>query len=154
MACHGVADSRVARQLGLPDGGVLLRQSAVEWRGSQLLSLIRWLISTAISTSSTIPSRDCPWWVMSEALVTMGWGSHGGGRLMLSARDRVVLLQHDGLRTLTGKTGLAMLRHRPGPIVAVVDPPGRRSFQPSPGLNVECPSWAVLKSSPLDLRWR
>ena len=34
----------------------------------------------------------------------------------------LVLLQHGGLSTLTGKTGLAMLRHRPGPIVAVIDP--------------------------------
>ena len=35
---------------------------------------------------------------------------------------RVVLLQHGGLASLTGKTGLAMLRHRAGPIVAVIDP--------------------------------
>ena len=41
---------------------------------------------------------------------------------MLAAVDRVVLLQHGGLDTLTGKTGLAMLRHRFGPIVAVIDP--------------------------------
>ena len=34
----------------------------------------------------------------------------------------VVLLQHGGLDNLTGKTGLAMLRHRKGPIVAVIDP--------------------------------
>ena len=33
-----------------------------------------------------------------------------------------VLLLHDGLDSLTGKTGLAMLRYRSGPIVAVVDP--------------------------------
>ena len=41
---------------------------------------------------------------------------------MLGANDRVVLLQHGGLDSLTGKTGLAMLRHRRGPIVAVIDP--------------------------------
>ena len=41
---------------------------------------------------------------------------------MLRAEHRVVLLQHGGLDNLTGKTGLAMLRHRQGPIVAVVDP--------------------------------
>ena len=35
---------------------------------------------------------------------------------------RLVLLQHGGLDNLTGKTGLAMLRHRDGPIVAVIDP--------------------------------
>ena len=34
----------------------------------------------------------------------------------------LVLLQHGGLDNLTGKTGLAMLRHRKGPIVAVIDP--------------------------------
>ena len=41
---------------------------------------------------------------------------------MLSSDDPVVLLQHGGLDSLTGKTGLAMLRHRRGPIVAVIDP--------------------------------
>jgi hypothetical protein len=34
----------------------------------------------------------------------------------------VVLLLHDGTANLAGKTGLAMLRYRKGPIVAVVDP--------------------------------
>jgi uncharacterized NAD-dependent epimerase/dehydratase family protein len=41
---------------------------------------------------------------------------------MLSPDQRVVLLLHGGLTDLSGKTGLAMLRYRPGPIVAVVDP--------------------------------
>ena len=41
---------------------------------------------------------------------------------MLSSDDPMVLLQHGGLDSLTGKTGLAMLRHRRGPIVAVIDP--------------------------------
>ena len=41
---------------------------------------------------------------------------------MLADQDPVVLLQHGGLDNLMGKTGLAMLRHRRGPIVAVIDP--------------------------------
>ena len=34
----------------------------------------------------------------------------------------LLLLQHGGLTSLTGKTGLALLRHRQGPIAAVIDP--------------------------------
>ena len=34
---------------------------------------------------------------------------------MLGADVPIVLLQHGGLATLTGKPGLAMLRHRPAP---------------------------------------
>ena len=34
----------------------------------------------------------------------------------------VLLLQHGGLTSLTGKTGLALLRYRRGPIAAVIDP--------------------------------
>ena len=41
---------------------------------------------------------------------------------MLNPSARVVLLQHDGLDNLSGKTGLALLRYRSGPIVAVIDP--------------------------------
>ena len=41
---------------------------------------------------------------------------------MLTADQPLVLLQHGGLSDLSGKTGLAMLRYRSGPIVAVVDP--------------------------------
>lgn len=41
---------------------------------------------------------------------------------MLTPDTPVVLLQHGGLDNLAGKTGLAMLRHRGGPIVAVIDP--------------------------------
>jgi len=41
---------------------------------------------------------------------------------VLKSDQRVVLLQHGGLADLSGKTGLAMLRYRRGPIVAVVDP--------------------------------
>lgn len=41
---------------------------------------------------------------------------------MFGADTPIVLLQHGGLDNLGGKTGLAMLRYRPGPIVAVVDP--------------------------------
>ncbi|MBM5806797.1 MAG: DUF1611 domain-containing protein [Cyanobacteria bacterium M_surface_10_m2_179] len=41
---------------------------------------------------------------------------------MLSADAPLVLLQHGGIDNLSGKTGLAMLRYRHGPIVAVIDP--------------------------------
>lgn len=41
---------------------------------------------------------------------------------MLTADAPLVLLQHGGLDNLSGKTGLAMLRYRHGPIVAVIDP--------------------------------
>jgi uncharacterized NAD-dependent epimerase/dehydratase family protein len=41
---------------------------------------------------------------------------------MLRADAPVVLLLHHGLDNLSGKTGLAMLRYRKGPILAVVDP--------------------------------
>ena len=41
---------------------------------------------------------------------------------MLSPDAPLVLLQHGGLDNLSGKTGLAMLRYRRGPIVAVIDP--------------------------------
>ena len=38
----------------------------------------------------------------------------------MSASAPIVLLQHGGLDDLSGKTGLAMLRYRSGPIVAVM----------------------------------
>lgn len=41
---------------------------------------------------------------------------------MLSPDAPLVLLQHGGLDNLSGKTGLALLRYRRGPIVAVIDP--------------------------------
>jgi len=41
---------------------------------------------------------------------------------MLSASAPLVLLLHGGLDNLSGKTGLALLRYRSGPILAVVDP--------------------------------
>ena len=41
---------------------------------------------------------------------------------MLDPCSPVVLLLHHGLDNLSGKTGLAMLRYRSGPIVAVIDP--------------------------------
>ena len=41
---------------------------------------------------------------------------------MLAANSPVLLLQHNGLTSLTGKTGLAFLRYRQGPVVAVLDP--------------------------------
>ena len=45
-----------------------------------------------------------------------------GGEPMLSADAPVLLLQHSGLDDLSGKTGLAFLRYRQGPVVAVLDP--------------------------------
>jgi len=44
------------------------------------------------------------------------------GAPMLSPDAPVVLLLHGGLDNLSGKTGLAMLRYRPGPFLAVIDP--------------------------------
>jgi uncharacterized NAD-dependent epimerase/dehydratase family protein len=44
---------------------------------------------------------------------------------LLGSDVPIVLLQHGGLDNLSGKTGLAMLRYRHGPIVAVVDPDHR-----------------------------
>ena len=41
---------------------------------------------------------------------------------MLSASAPLVLLLHGGLDNLSGKTGLALLRYRSGPILGVVDP--------------------------------
>jgi uncharacterized NAD-dependent epimerase/dehydratase family protein len=41
---------------------------------------------------------------------------------MLKPEHRVVVLLHGGLADLSGKTGLALLRYRPGPVAAVVDP--------------------------------
>ena len=41
---------------------------------------------------------------------------------MLSPQAPVVLLQHHGLDNLSGKTGLALLRYRQAPVLAVIDP--------------------------------
>ena len=41
---------------------------------------------------------------------------------MLPSDAPVVLLQHHGLDNLGGKTGLALLRYRRGPVAAVIDP--------------------------------
>ncbi|MEB3184345.1 MAG: DUF1611 domain-containing protein, partial [Cyanobacteriota bacterium] len=58
----------------------------------------------------------------------------------------IVLLLHGGLDNLAGKTGLAMLRYRPGPIVAVVDPAhAGRSLQAVSGIDRAVP---VLGSLP------
>jgi len=70
---------------------------------------------------------------------------------MLSPSAPVVLLQHGGLRGVFGKTGLAMLRYRPGPIVAVVDPDhaGADLFELT-GIPRPVPVVASLKEA---LRW-
>ncbi len=58
---------------------------------------------------------------------------------------RVVLLLHDGTTNLGGKTGLAMLRYRQGPIVAVVDPAqAGRSLQEVCGIDHPAPIVANL----------
>lgn len=61
---------------------------------------------------------------------------------------RLVLLQHGGLASLTGKTGLAMLRYRSGPIVAVIDPDhaGERLLGVT-GINRDVPVVADLASA-------
>ncbi|NJN30470.1 MAG: hypothetical protein HC824_08605 [Synechococcales cyanobacterium RM1_1_8] len=40
---------------------------------------------------------------------------------MLKSSDRLAILLHGGIRSGDGKTGLALLRYRQGPIVAVID---------------------------------
>ncbi len=64
---------------------------------------------------------------------------------MLRPEHRVVLLQHGGLADLSGKTGLAMLRYRSGPIVAVVDPEqAGRSLRAVSGIARDVPVLASL----------
>ena len=61
---------------------------------------------------------------------------------------RLVLLQHGGLASLTGKTGLAMLRHRAGPIVAVIDPDhAGQSLQRVTGIERDVPVVADLAAA-------
>ena len=61
---------------------------------------------------------------------------------------RLVLLQHGGLASLTGKTGLAMLRHRAGPIVAVIDPDhAGQSLQSVTGIERDVPVVADLAAA-------
>ena len=61
---------------------------------------------------------------------------------------RLVLLQHGGLASLTGKTGLAMLRHRAGPIVAVIDPDhAGQSLQRVTGIERDVPVVADLSAA-------
>jgi uncharacterized NAD-dependent epimerase/dehydratase family protein len=60
----------------------------------------------------------------------------------------VVLLQHGGLAGLAGKTGLAMLRYRSGPIVAVIDPDhAGRPLQAVTGIGREVPVVASLAAA-------
>jgi len=64
---------------------------------------------------------------------------------MLTPEHRVVLLQHGGLTDLSGKTGLAMLRYRHGPVVAVVDPDhAGRSLLEVSGIDRDVPVLASL----------
>jgi len=67
---------------------------------------------------------------------------------MLGARAPVVLLMHGGLDSLVGKTGLAMLRYRRGPIVAVVDPShGGRSLEEVTGIRRPVPLVASMEEA-------
>ena len=67
---------------------------------------------------------------------------------MLRADAPVVLLQHGGLDNLSGKTGLAMLRYRHGPIVAVIDPAhAGRSLRAVTGIEREVPVVASLQEA-------
>jgi uncharacterized NAD-dependent epimerase/dehydratase family protein len=64
---------------------------------------------------------------------------------MLTPEHRLVLLQHGGLTDLSGKTGLAMLRYRQGPVVAVVDPAhAGQSLQQVCGIERQVPVVASL----------
>lgn len=67
---------------------------------------------------------------------------------MLRADAPVVLLQHHGLDNLSGKTGLAMLRYRQGPILAVVDPVhGGANLKAITGIAREVPVVASLREA-------
>jgi len=64
---------------------------------------------------------------------------------MLTADAPLVLLLHGGLDNLSGKTGLAMLRYRPGPIVAVIDPAhAGRSLEAITGISRPVPVVASM----------
>ena len=64
---------------------------------------------------------------------------------MLRPEQRVVLLQHGGLAELSGKTGLALLRYRRGPVVAVVDPDqAGRNLRELTGIDRDVPVVASL----------
>ena len=67
---------------------------------------------------------------------------------MLSADAPVVLLLHGGLDNLSGKTGLAMLRYRQGPVVAVVDPAhAGAELEPITGISRRVPIVADLNAA-------
>ena len=67
---------------------------------------------------------------------------------MLSPHAPVVLLQHHGLTNLSGKTGLTVLRYRPGPVVAVVDPAhAGGSLHQLTGIDREVPVVASLEEA-------
>ena len=66
----------------------------------------------------------------------------------LRPEQPIVLLLHGGLDNLSGKTGLAMLRYRPGPIVAVVDPAhAGQSLQAVTGITREVPVLGSLQEA-------
>ena len=66
----------------------------------------------------------------------------------LGPEQPIVLLLHGGLTDLGGKTGLAMLRYRSGPIVAVVDPThAGRSLHAVTGIARDVPVVASLRDA-------
>lgn len=67
---------------------------------------------------------------------------------LLRPEQPIVLLLHGGLTDLGGKTGLAMLRYRSGPIVAVVDPAhAGRSLHATTGIPRDVPVVASLQDA-------
>jgi uncharacterized NAD-dependent epimerase/dehydratase family protein/L-alanine-DL-glutamate epimerase-like enolase superfamily enzyme len=126
--------ARTARRLGL---GVMLGcysdGSLLNGAAAQLLPLVRWpdldshlnLVDDPFSGLQCVGDQlQLPEAAGLGIEVPAAWRQAGAettaGRLRPEAP--VVLLLHGGLDNLSGKTGLAMLRYRPGPIVAVVDP--------------------------------
>ncbi len=124
--------AETARQLGLGvmlgcySDGALLNGAA-----AQLLPLVRWpdLDSHLNLVDDPFTGLDC----LGDQLVLpsgpglgidvpAAWSAPQPAPTTLQPQDPVVLLLHEGLDNLSGKTGLAMLRYRPGPLLAVVDP--------------------------------
>jgi uncharacterized NAD-dependent epimerase/dehydratase family protein/L-alanine-DL-glutamate epimerase-like enolase superfamily enzyme len=122
--------ARTARRLGL---GVMLGcysdGSLLNGAAAQLLPLVRWpdldshlnLVDDPFSGLRCTGDRlQLPRGPGLGIAVPASLQSSATGPLRPEAP--VALLLHGGLDNLSGKTGLALLRYRPGPIVAVVDP--------------------------------
>ncbi|EDY37742.1 muconate cycloisomerase [Cyanobium sp. PCC 7001] len=122
--------ARTARRLGL---GLMLGcysdGSLLNGAAAQLLPLVRWpdLDSHLNLVDDPFTGLHCaadqlqlPRQPGLGIAVPAAWQGSAAGPLRPEAP--VVVLLHGGLDNLSGKTGLALLRYRPGPIVAVVDP--------------------------------